>query len=106
MRCAVEGAITLENKEDLIALCRKRADIAHFRTDSKGYIIMRPSQKGRTFRIFRPPLIAEVEEKWKQSADTIGRWILQVRADGTRAGELKFQQIERVTPRSLNGLVS
>jgi DNA phosphorothioation-dependent restriction protein DptH len=95
VRCAVEGAITLEDKNDLIALCRKRAEIAHFRTDSKGYIILRPSQKGRTFRIFRPPLIAEVEKKWKQRADTIGRWILQVRADGTRAGELKFQQIER-----------
>ena len=95
VRCAVEGAITLENKEDLIALCRKRADIAHFRTDSKGYIIMRPSQKSRSFRVFRPPLIAEVEEQWKRSADTIGRWMLQVRADGTRAGELKFQQLER-----------
>jgi DNA phosphorothioation-dependent restriction protein DptH len=95
VRCAVEGAITLENKDDLIALCRKRADSAQFRTDSKGYIIMRPSQTGRTFRIFRPPLIAEVEEKWKQSADAIGRWILQVRADGSRAGELKFQPLER-----------
>lgn len=95
VRCIVEGAITLENKDDLPALCGLRADTQHFRTDSKGYIIMRPSQTGHSFRVFRPPLIAEVEQQWESRADAIGRWTLQVRADGTRSGTLTFQPLER-----------
>jgi DNA phosphorothioation-dependent restriction protein DptH len=93
VRCAVEGAISLENKDDVVALCHKRADGAHFRTDSKGYIIVRPSQAGRSFRVFRPPLIAEVEQQWKTSPEAVGRWTLQVRADGTRSGPLMFQPL-------------
>ncbi|UVT22060.1 MAG: ATP-binding protein [Nitrospira sp.] len=95
VRCAVEGAIILESKEELVALCHKRAEYAHFRTDSKGYIIMRPNHVGRSFRIFRPPLISEIENKWEANPEAIGRWSIQVRADGTRSGELQFHPVER-----------
>lgn len=95
VRCAVEGAIMLDSKDDLVELCHKRAEHAHFRTDSKGYIIMRPNQAVRSFRIFRPTLISEIEGKWQVRPEAIGRWSLQVRADGTRSGELTFHPLER-----------
>ena len=67
VRCAVEGAITLENKEDLVRLCQKRTEQAHFRTDSKSSLCT-PEQVGRSF-IFRPPLISN-----ERCGDASGYW--------------------------------
>lgn len=94
-RCAVEGAINLESREELVAFCKARGEGNHYREDNKSFVIMRANSKIRCFRVFRPPLIKMVEDQWSAMTGAIGRWTIQVRADGTRSGEPIFHAIER-----------
>ncbi len=51
-----------------------------------------PVQRGRrkSFRVFRPSLLAIVEEDWTNRDGRIGRWIVKVRSSGERAGRPDF----------------
>ena len=65
--------------------------------DSKGFLLLRtPVHKGRrkSFRVFRPPLIAEVEKQWIDQQGEIGRWVVRVRGSGERAGIAEFQALD------------
>src|SRR5262249_46169572 len=50
-------------------------------------------QRGKSFRVFRPPLVHEVEQDWVARAGEIGRWRVKVRASGARAGLPEFVPI-------------
>ena len=53
--------------------------------DSKGSVSLRtPVEKGKrkSFRVFRPSLIAEVEKQWVEQQGKIGRWTIKVRGSG------------------------
>lgn len=58
--------------------------------DSKGYLILRTPQRGKSYRVFRPPLIHEIEQDWASRSGEIGRWRVKVRASGARAGVPDF----------------
>ena len=65
--------------------------------DSKGYVLLRtPVEQGRrkSFRVFRPSLIAEVEKQWIERQGEIGRWRVKVRGSGNRAGTAEFEPFE------------
>ena len=65
--------------------------------DSKGFILLRTRvEQGRrkSFRVFRPSLIAEVEKEWIERQGATGRWIVKVRGSGSRAGSAEFEAIE------------
>jgi DNA phosphorothioation-dependent restriction protein DptH len=58
--------------------------------DVKGYIGLRTPQKNKSFRVFRPSLIYEVEKRWVEEKGAIGRWRVKVRTSGARAGSVEF----------------
>ena len=65
--------------------------------DSKGYVLLRtPVEQGRrkSFRVFRPSLIAEVEKQWIERQGDIGRWTVKVRGSGNRASGAEFEPFE------------
>ena len=65
--------------------------------DTKGFALLRtPAEEGRrkSFRIFRPSLIAEVEQQWIERQGAIGRWTVKVRGTGHRAGAAAFDPFE------------
>ena len=65
--------------------------------DSKGFVLLRtPVDRGRrkSFRVFRPPLITEVEQEWSARQGAIGRWTIKVRGTGNRAGPAEFEPFE------------
>ena len=65
--------------------------------DSKGYVLLRtPVEQGRrkSFRVFRPSLIAEIEKQWIERQGEIGRWRVKVRGSGNRAGAAEFEPFE------------
>ena len=95
VRCVAEGAISLDSFDDMRALVRQRGEPEQFRTDDRNYITVHPSGANRSFRIFRPRLIEEIETTWSAHPDQIGRWSIQVRPDGSREGALQFYPIER-----------
>ena len=65
--------------------------------DTKGFALLRtPVEEGRrkSFRVFRPSLIAEVEQQWIERQGAIGRWTVKVRGTGHRAGAAAFDPFE------------
>ena len=66
-------------------------------TDSKGFVLLRtPVEQGRrkSFRVFRPSLIAEVERQWTEGRGRVGRWTIKVRGSGDRAEGPQFEPID------------
>ena len=65
--------------------------------DTKGFALLRtPVEEGRrkSFRVFRPSLITEVEQQWIERQGAIGRWTVKVRGTGLRAGAAAFEPFE------------
>lgn len=100
MRAFSEGLIELDDRDTLTALASATDS---FPLDSKGYVVLRTPQRGKSFRVFRPPLIHEVEQDWIARSGQIGRWRVKVRASGARAGIPEFVPIE---PSSASGTAS
>lgn len=61
--------------------------------DARGFVLLRTVEEDRrkSFRVFRPSLIAEAERQWIQRQGSIGRWTVAVRGSGRRAGPMKFE---------------
>jgi DNA phosphorothioation-dependent restriction protein DptH len=87
VRTFSEGLIELDNREMVSTLASSTGPLP---VDSKGFVLWRTPQRGKSFRVFRPSLIHEVEKQWTEQAGAIGRWRVKVRASGARAGEAEF----------------
>ena len=93
VRTFSEGLVALENRETVSAIAASSVRTV----DSRSFLILRtPVERGRqrSFRVFRPSLVAEVERQWIDGQGTIGRWIVAVRGSGSRASEPEFIPIE------------
>lgn len=86
-RALVEEAIKLSPEEFEIA-CRTPVT-----EDAQGHISYRAN--GKSGRVYRPPLIKTIEEDWKQRGFQVGRWVVRVRTEGSRASEPDFIPVER-----------
>lgn len=91
MRAFSEGLVELDDRDTVTALA---STTDSFPLDSKGYVVLRTPQRGKSFRVFRPPLVHEVEQDWIARNGQIGRWRVKVRASGARAGVPEFVPIE------------
>lgn len=63
--------------------------------DTKGCLVMRTPEPGKAFRVFYPPLIAELDQAWAARGGAIGRWTVKVRSSGARAFEPEFIPLQR-----------
>jgi|Deesub1362A_J573_1020465.scaffolds.fasta_scaffold01773_4 DNA polymerase III delta prime subunit len=90
VRTFSEGVIELDGREVVSGLASATEDLP---VDSKGFVLLRTPQRGKSFRVYRPPLIAEVERQWIERGGEIGRWRVKVRASGSRAGVAEFVPI-------------
>lgn len=90
MRTFTEGLIELDDRDAVTELASKTDS---FSPDSKGYVVLRTPQRGKSYRVFRPPLIQEIEKDWGDRYGEIGRWRVKVRASGARAGLPEFVPI-------------
>ena len=99
VRTFSEGLIELDERETVTSFA---ASTGLPLLDSRGYIVLRTSQRGKNFRVYRPPLIAEVENDWVARSGQIGRWRVRVRASGARAGLAEFVPLEGADERSIN----
>ena len=87
VRTFSEGLIELEDRESVVALA---SSIDPLPVDSKGYTLLRTAQRGKSFRVYSPPLIREVGRSWTDNEGVIGRWRVRVRASGARAYASEF----------------
>ena len=92
VRTFSEGLAELGNREAVSAMMSAPS----VTTDSKGFLLLRtPLDQGRrkSFRVFRPALIAEIESQWIERQGSIGRWTVKVRGSGERAGAPEFEPL-------------
>lgn len=88
VRTFSEGLIELEDREGVSTLA---ASIDPLPVDSKGFVVLRTAQRSKSFRVYCPPLIREIERRWAAENDGgIGRWRVRVRASGARAHAVEF----------------
>ncbi len=87
VRTLSEGLIDLEDRTRITTLVNATDRLT---VDSTGYMLWRTAEKGKSYRVFRPPLIRDVEQNWGEHGGAIGRWLLRVHASGVRAGKVEF----------------
>jgi DNA polymerase III delta prime subunit len=92
IRTFSEGVIELDSLDAVSALS---LSVESLPTDSKGFVLLRTPERGKSFRVFRPPLIEEIERQWVDRAGAIGRWRVKVRSSGARATEAEFVPLEK-----------
>ena len=64
--------------------------------EAKGnFLVWRNPDERRNFRVFRPPLIRQVEEQWRGRKGVPGRWRIRVRMSGERVGDPEFVPLQR-----------
>ena len=93
VRTFSEGLAEIESRE----VASRIASAPSIGVDSKGFVLLRtPVDRGgrRSFRIFRPSLIAEVEQQWTEKSGEIGRWTVRVRGSGDRAEAPQFEPLD------------
>ena len=93
VRTFSEGLAELDDREAVSAIA---ASPVGLKADAKGFVLLRTHEgrQRKSFRVFRPPLIHEVEKQWTGGKGAIGRWRVKVRASGIRAGEVGFLPVE------------
>ncbi|MFQ5473241.1 MAG: hypothetical protein ACE5FA_10195, partial [Dehalococcoidia bacterium] len=87
VRTFSEGLIELDDREMISAVAASPHTLP---VDSKGFVLLRTPQRGKSFRVFRPPLIHEVERQWYDKAGVVARWVVKVRASGERVAEAEL----------------
>ncbi|MCJ2031319.1 ATP-binding protein [Methylobacterium sp. J-043] len=90
VRTFVEGAIGAPDRtrfEELTASPNPAED-------KKGFINWTGEVASRGTRVFRPPLLREMEEAWRRAGGPVGRWVQVVRADGSPVGALEFVPLD------------
>lgn len=83
VRSMVEFVIQLGNKEVL-----EDAVSASCKLDKKGYIVLKAGR--RSGKVFRPALLATLEEMWRQNEYPLGHWAIRVRDDGALLDKPEF----------------
>ena len=87
VRTFTEGLIELDDRGIVSTMA---SSTEAFPTDSKGFVLLRTPQRGKSFRVFRPSLIHEVEQQWAERNGEPGRWRVKVRASGSRTAMPEF----------------
>ena len=89
VRTFSEGLAALESRETVSTIAASSPAIV----EAKDFVILRtPVERGRrkSFRVYRPSLVTEVERQWIDSQGTVGRWTVPVRSSGSRASAPEF----------------
>ena len=88
-----DAMIELESREMVKAMTSLAETRPH--KAQRGYLVWRTPDGRRYFRVFRPSLIKDVEERWRQFQGAPGRWRIRVRMSGERVGAPAFVPLER-----------
>ena len=93
IRTFSEGLIEFPGRETVAGVAEDPTCVT---ADAKGFVVLRPrdSRLRKSFRVFRPSLIREVENEWTSRQGALGRWRVRVRASGERAAAVEFVPAE------------
>ncbi|MDA1276763.1 MAG: hypothetical protein O2960_22325 [Verrucomicrobia bacterium] len=86
LRTFSEGLIELADRDRVSEIA---SSVTKLPIDAKDFVLLRTPDH-RSFKVFRPPLIRDVEAQWVGQSDSIGRWRVKVRVSGSRVGQPEF----------------
>lgn len=99
VRTFSEGLIELEDRKAVSTTVASRGSLLAAENavlaDAKGFLSWRTAKPRKSFRVFQPPLIREVEKQWAAEQGRIGRWRVKARASGECAGAAEFIPFDR-----------
>ena len=89
VRTFSEGLIEFPSRETAAAVAENPTCVT---ADARGFVVLRPpaARLHKSFRVFCPPLIRDVETDWTSRQGALGRWRVRVRASGERAAPVEF----------------
>ncbi len=90
IRAFSEGLIELEDRDAVSTIADDRSGIS---VDEKKNLLLLRTSSGtsrKSFSVFRPPLIGEIESQTPMHEGIPGRWKVKVRASGERVGKPDF----------------
>lgn len=87
VRTFSEGLVELDEAGTVSTLA---ASVDPLPIDNKGYLVLRTPERSKSYRVFTPPLLREIEQSWAENGGAIGRWRVRVRASGARASAAEF----------------
>ena len=90
VRAFSEGLIELDDRETVSTIAARPLWTSV--DEKKGIALLRTSygQQRRSFQVFRPALIGEVEKQWVERKGAIGHWRVKVHASGLQASKAEF----------------
>ena len=93
IRTFSEGLIEFPGRETAAGVAENPTCVT---ADARGFVVLRPpdSRLRKSFRVFRPSLIRDVENEWTSRQGALGRWRVRVRASGERAAAVEFVPAE------------
>ena len=92
VRAFSEGLIELNSRETVSDLVSNIVSSQYtLRENLKGSVLLRTPQRSKSFQVFQPSLIKEVEKQWAEQDGAIGCWVALVHASGKQAGTAKFK---------------
>ena len=93
VRTFSEGLVEFPGRETATSVAENPICVT---ADARDFVVLRPpdARLRKSFRVFRPPLICDVENKWTDRQGALGRWRVRVRASGQRAAALEFVPAE------------
>ena len=94
IRAFSEGLIELDDRASVSQLVASRG-ASPAQRDAKGFLLWRTAKPRKSFRVFQPPLIREVERQWSAKQSRIGRWQVKTRASGECAGFPEFVSFDK-----------
>lgn len=83
-----DGLIELSGREAVTAMAS--FELTRPAEVKGGFLVWRSPDERRNFRVFRPPLIRDVEDQWRGLKGVPGRWRIRVRMSGERIGDPEF----------------
>lgn len=95
MRTFSEALVELGSWPAVSALVGGISPARPLATDRKSHIVLRSAERGKAFRVFRPPLLAAVEQDWSAQGGAVGRWVVKVRDTGSVVGNVEFVPVEK-----------
>lgn len=98
-RCVADGLVQVETRDEAASFMDQRQQGKQGMPDKSASVssakpqnlVFRLNKTRRGFRVERPALLRLIEDAWMKTGDTpIGRWRVNCRPDGSRAGNVEF----------------